>query len=151
MKKIIICVTVVILLFTGCNSGKECSNKNAKCIEDWSNEDVKEIIVYMIDPKGNKGTTAVVQDRKKIDFILNTMQTAEPMPGDLKVIPPDYEAEIVLKDKNITPSSIQLWLPSESEGMIVFSDSSSQGYKVTKEQNKGIKEIIESVRIYPAK
>ncbi|MBD0384735.1 hypothetical protein [Paenibacillus sedimenti] len=151
MKKLMICLSVIILLLTGCNGGKECSNKNSKCIEDWSNEDVKEITVYMKDSKGNKGVTANVQDQMKIDIILKAIQTAEPISGDLKVSPPDYEAEIVLKDKNITPSSIQLWLPSDSEGMIVFSKNSSQGYKLTKEENKEIRVIIESVRIHPAK
>lgn len=146
-----ICISIVILILTGCNGGKDCSNKNTKCVEDWNNKDVKEITIYKKDSMGNKGVTGIVQEQKKIDTFLKAMQTAESIPGDLKVSPPDYEAEIVLKDNKMASSLFQLWLPSESDGMIVYLKNTSQGNKLTIEQNKEIKAIIESVRIHPSK
>jgi hypothetical protein len=153
MKKrlLISLVSVVLTLsLTGCSDGK-CS-KNAKCVNEWSSTDVKEITIYLKDANGNKGVAGIVQDQMEIDIFVKAMQTAEPIPGDFKVSPPDYEAKIVLKDnKTSTLPIVKLWLPSETEGMIVYSTNSSQGYKLTMGQTKEIRGIIESNRIHPAK
>jgi hypothetical protein len=143
-------LAVLTFFLIGCSGENDCP-KDTKCVE-WGSKDVKEIAIFIKDANGNKGVAGIIQDQMKIDTFVIAIQKAEPIPGELKVSPPDYEVEIVLKDnKKAAPSPIQLWLPSGTEGMIVYSNKSSHGYKLTTEQNKEISAIIESNRIHPAK